>query len=209
MENSLAAFRAAVELGADGVELDVHTTADGVPVVHHDDVAGKSLISETRYTELRDHKLGNGEPMPTLARALSTLDTEVEVYVEVKTLPERDEQALLDVLKGGAAPHNYHVHSFDHRIVRRLKTRCPSLHTGILSVSYPVDPVAPLEAAGALTLWQQERMVDRALVRQLHRRVFAINAWTVDDPHRVEELLEMSVNGICTNCPDVARDVLG
>lgn len=208
-ENSLAAFRAALDLGAGGVELDVHTTSDGVPVVHHDDVAGGRLIGATPYSELRDHKLANGETIPTLEAVLSTLGTAIEVFIEIKTLPAAHDSALLAVMDAGPRPRSYHVHSFDHRIVKRIKKRRPSIPTGILSVAYLVDPLAALEAAGAITLWQQERMIDSDLVHTLHRQVFAVHAWTADDAERMKQLADLGVNAICTNRPDVAREVLG
>jgi glycerophosphoryl diester phosphodiesterase len=207
-ENSPAAFLRAVELGADGIELDVHSTADGVPVVHHDDVAGGQTIAHADYIELKDHKLENGEALPTLEAVLSMLDTAVDVFVELKTLPAEHDQTLLNTLDSGPAPHRYSVHSFDHRIIRRLKTRRPSLPAGILSVAYPVDPIAPLEAAGAVTLWQQERTIDGALVQAIQQDARSVYAWTVDNPNRIEQLAELGVNGICTNRPDVARKVL-
>ncbi len=209
VENSLAAFRAAVELGADGVELDVHATADGVLLVHHDPVIRGLPIGGTVYRDLREHRLENGEAVPQLTDVLSLLGEAVEGYVEVKSLPPACDAQLLAALSHGPAPARYHIHSFDHRIVKRLKDLQPSLSVGVLSVSYPVDPVAQVEAAGADTLWQHQGMVDAALVSGLAARAVSVLAWTVDDAARVTELAELGVNGICTNRPDLARDVLG
>ncbi|UCG85540.1 MAG: glycerophosphodiester phosphodiesterase [Gemmatimonadota bacterium] len=207
-ENSLAAFRAAEELGADGVELDVHTTLDGVAIVHHDAVADSHRIAEVRLGELRDHKLPNGEAIPLLADALSTLGTKLLVFVEVKTLPAEHDDRLLDVLRAGPAPGNYHVHSFDHRIIKRLKQRQPSLISGVLSASYPVKPLDQLEDAGATELWQVENQIDAGLIEAAHDKDYRVYAWTVDDPTRMRQLIEMGVDAICTNRPDVARRVV-
>jgi glycerophosphoryl diester phosphodiesterase len=186
----------------------MHCTADGVPVVHHDDELGGRLIASTPYTELRDYRLANDETLPTLADVLTLLDSAVEVFVELKSLAAQHDGALLRVLESGPAPQHYHIHSFDHRIVRRLKTQRPGLSNGVLSVAYPIDPTAPLAAAGAAALWQHERLIDRDLVHALHRKSLTVYAWTVDDPGRMRQLAEMGVNGICTNRPDVAHDAL-
>jgi glycerophosphoryl diester phosphodiesterase len=177
-ENSLAAFRAAIRLGADGVELDVHVTKDGATVVHHDPSAGSFPIAETRFRELRAHKLPNGE------------------------------RSLLDVLDAGPAPNHYHVHSFDHRIVKRLKTDRPSLPCGVLSTSYPVDPLAQMHDAGATELWQVQDMLDSQLIDAVHRAGHRIYTWTVDEPDLMRELIGLGVDAICTNRPDVAREIL-
>jgi glycerophosphoryl diester phosphodiesterase len=207
-ENSLAAFRAAIRLGADGVELDVHVTKDGATVVHHDPSAGSFPIAETRFRELRAHKLPNGETIPLLSDALSTLGTDVEVFVEVKDLPPEHDRSLLDVLDAGPAPNHYHVHSFDHRIVKRLKTDRPSLPCGVLSTSYPVDPLAQMHDAGATELWQVQDMLDSQLIDAVHRAGHRIYTWTVDEPDLMRELIGLGVDAICTNRPDVAREIL-
>lgn len=209
VENSLAAFQAARRMGADGVELDVHFTADGQPVVHHDPVAGPFAIFRTTLAELSRHRLANGEAIPTLAQVLTLMGHDTEVFVELKALDPRDDVHLLRVLEQGPALQRYHVHSFDHRIVRRLRDQHPALDTGVLSASYPLRPVAPLKDAGATTLWQQETLLDAELLEQAHRGGARVFAWTVDDPDRMRTLLSLGVDALCTNRPDVARQVVG
>ncbi len=208
LENTLAAFERARTLGADGVELDVRTTADGVPVVHHDGVAGPHLIRRKPLTVLRDYRLPNGEPVPTLAEALDVLGTDLQVFVEVKELRPRDDAHLLATLEHGPAPAHYQVHAFDHRIVRRLKAQRPTLACGVLSTSYPIRPLAPLEDAGASILWQEEALVDQELIDDAHASAVRVFAWTVDDRERMRILHSQGVDGLCTNRPDVAREVI-
>jgi glycerophosphoryl diester phosphodiesterase len=208
-ENSLAAFRAALELGADGVELDVHTTLDGIAMVHHDASVGSHRIAEVRLEELRDHKLPNGEAIPPLANALWTLGTKPLVFIELKTLPPHHDEQFLQTLQDGPAPENYHVHSFDHRIIKRLKRLEPSLPCGVLATSYPVNPLDQLKDARATELWQVESMIDSQLIEAAHRRRYRVYAWTVDEPIRMRQLIELGVNAVCTNRPDVARAVVG
>ncbi|NIM51505.1 MAG: hypothetical protein GTN62_11895 [Gemmatimonadales bacterium] len=209
VENSLAAFRAASAMGADGVELDVHVTADGVPVVHHDPAAGPRLIAAVDYQDLTGYRLSNGEPVPTLAQALGVMGPDLSVFVEVKSLAPEHDAVLLDVLDRGPHPARYQVHSFDHRIVQRLHAQRPALPGGILSSSYPILPFAPLEQVGAAVLWQQESLIDRDLVRGAHERGYQLYAWTVDEPERMRLLIEMEVDALCTNRPDVGRRVVG
>lgn len=209
-ENSLAAFRLAQAMGADGIELDIHVTADGVPIVHHDPTIGGMGIWRMSFAEVRErHPLANGEPVPTLAEALAAIDAGIPVYVEVKALAARDDRHLLAVLREGANPDRCQVHSFDHRIVRRLRAADPSLVTGVLSVSYPVQPVAAMRDAGASCLWQQESLIDAALVDTVHGEGAHLIAWTVDDPERIRSLRALGADAVCTNRPDMARQAIG
>ncbi|HEX9581630.1 MAG TPA: glycerophosphodiester phosphodiesterase [Gemmatimonadales bacterium] len=208
-ENSLAAFRAAVALGADGIELDVHDTADGEIVVHHDPQLGGRRIRDLSAAEARAQRLPNGEPVPTLTEALATIGSQTIVFIEVKSLDASHDGALLARMAAAPAPARCHVHGFDHRIIRRLKASGAELVAGVLSTSYPVDPFAQLTAAGAGELWQHEAMLDGPLIAGAHQRSLVVYAWTVDDAARMRAVLALGVDGICTNRPDVGRAAVG
>jgi len=205
LENSLAAFRAAAALGADAVELDVHAAADGTIVVHHDDAIAGRGIPQLAAKQLADLRLANGEGIPTLAQTLEAIGPRLQVFVEVKSLPPRFDDRLLDALRRGPNPDAYAVHAFDHRIVQRLGARSPALRRGVLSASYPVRPLVALEDAGATVLWQERTLVDRPLVEALHGAAMQIIVWTVDDPADMAQLLALGVDGICTNRPEIGR----
>jgi glycerophosphoryl diester phosphodiesterase len=209
VENSLSAFRLAHTMGADGIELDVHVTADGLPVVHHDPVIGGRPIWQLTREAVADQHLPNGEPVPTLAEALATIDRSLFVYVEVKALEPRDDHSFLAVLDSAPAPERYHVHSFDHRIVRRLRRHRSPLSTGVLSASYLIRPVLQLQDASADTLWQQDSLVDAELIAAVQEAGARLVTWTVDDPARMRVLASWGADGICTNRPDVAKEALG
>jgi glycerophosphoryl diester phosphodiesterase len=208
VENSLAAFRAAGPLGADAVELDIHATVDGTLIVHHDaTVAGSRPIAQLTTREVRALALPNGAPVPTLSEALDAAGP-LGVFVEVKELPPQFDGRLFDAFDHGPNPAGYAVHSFDHRVVRRLGHARPALPRGVLSSSYLVDPLAALAAAGATTLWQERTLVDRALVDLLHGADARLLVWTVDDPAEMRHLLALEVDGLCTNHPDRARQAV-
>ncbi len=208
LENTLAAFRRASAMGADGVELDVHATADGAIVVHHDvDVAGR-LIRETTLLELREHRLANGEPIPTLSEALEVIDG--TAYVEVKALDETADAELFRVFDegmrgGGEVPH---VHSFEHKLIRRLHNKRPDLTYGALSVAVPVSPEVAWRDAGATDVWQEHELISPDYVELAHSHGCKVFAWTVDDPERMRWLNELGVDGVCTNKPDVGKNCL-
>jgi glycerophosphoryl diester phosphodiesterase len=202
-ENSRAAFRAARARGADAVELDIHASADGVLFVHHDEVVSGVHITRAGSAQVRALRLPNGESVPTLEDALAAIDPALRVFVEVKSLPPTFDDRLLALLdaSGGRCA----VHGFDHRIVRRLGLARPELPRGVLLASYPLRPLEPLQDTGASVLWEDQGLIDGALVETLHGAGYQIYAWTVNAPDDVRRLVALGVDGLCTNAPDVAR----
>ena len=204
-ENSLAAFRLAGRLGADGVELDIHATSDGALVVHHDDTVGGVHIPSATAEAVRAQRLPNGETPPLLEEALRAIGPRLRVYVEIKTLPSACDAHLLTVLDAGPHPAGYAVHAFDHRLLRRLGALRPSLPRGVLSASYPIRPLVPLMDAGAVGFWMERSLVDGELAALLHIAGAQLIAWTVDDAVEMVRLAGLGVDGLCTNRPDLGR----
>jgi glycerophosphoryl diester phosphodiesterase len=204
-ENSRAAFRRAVMLDADGVELDIHSTRDGGIVVHHDpEIPGMGPIAELTLAQARQLRIPNGETVPMLAEILELVGDR-DVWVEVKSLAADYDHMLLAVLEKGPAPQRYAVHSFDHRIVHRLGEREPRLRRGILLSAYLRDSVAVMRSVGATTLWQDWQQVDQELVTQVHEAGFAVIAWTVNEIGDLDRMVRLGVDGLCGNYPDRIR----
>ena len=208
LENSLAAFQAAAPQGADGVELDVHATADGELIVHHDESVGHTPIPRATARAITALRLSNGEPVPTLSQALAAIAPRLQVFIEVKSLPPRWDERLFEILDRGPNPAGYAVHSFDHRIVRRLGEKRPSLPRGVLMGAYPVRPLSAMEDAGASILWQEQSLADEMLVHTVQRAGARIFVWTVDEPGDLARFVAWGVDGICTNLPARARQAV-
>lgn len=209
-ENSLPGFALALALGVDGIELDVHLTRDGVPVVHHDpDLGGASPLAGRRIAdlsldELRAHALAPDVPVPTLAEVCALADGRATLYVEVKARDAEDAVAALLAPHGARTP----VHSFDHRVARGVRDRAPGTPVGVLSVSYLVDTVGAMRAASARDLWQHWSMIDAALVEAVHTSGGRLIAWTVNEPTHAIALARLGVDGICTDVPDLLAPAL-
>ncbi len=204
-ENSRAAFRRAIMLDADGVELDIHATQDGGIVVHHDpEIPGVGPIAELTLAQARQLRIPNGEALPVLTEILDLVGDR-DVWVEVKGLPPEYDPVLLAILDRGPAPQRYAIHSFDHRIVHRLGEARPSLRRGILLSAYLRDPVSVMRAAGATTLWQEWQQVDQDLVTQVHEAGSAVVAWTVNEIGDLDRMVRLGVDGLCGNYPDRIR----
>jgi glycerophosphoryl diester phosphodiesterase len=213
-ENSLPGFAAALALGVDGIELDVHLTADGVLVVHHDPELGRPAIAAAPFrghaiaaltsAQVASHELAPGIGVPTLDAVLADVDGRATVYVEVKA--DGAEAAVRAWLRG--REEWTAVHSFDHRVPHRCKRAHPALAVGVLSSSYLLDNIAPMAAVGARDLWQHWALIDAALVHAVHDAGGRVIAWTANDPTAIVALARLGVDGICTDVAAVARDAL-
>jgi glycerophosphoryl diester phosphodiesterase len=204
-ENSLAAFRAAADRGADAAELDIHTTADGALIVHHDEKIRDHVIAHCSFHQVRELRLPNGEPVPTLEEALAAILPRLIACIEIKALAPRWDETLFDVVERTGMPERVILHGFDHRLVHRLGEKRPLLRRGVLSASYPMHPVRCLEDADASVFWQHRNHVDEALVQSIHGAGMALYVWTVDEPEEMRRFLALGVDGIVTNLPDLAR----
>lgn len=178
--------------------------------MHHDSaVPGLGLIANLSFQEVRTARLSNGETIPTLEESLDAMlgsKTPMgEVWIELKALPEPSDTTLLATIDRSPLPDRCAVHSFDHRIIARLGARRPSLRRGVLSTSYPVDPLAPLVAAGSNVLWQEWHLIDAPLITAIHRLNGEIIAWTVNDLESARGLERLGVDAICGNWPDRLR----
>jgi glycerophosphoryl diester phosphodiesterase len=198
LENSLAAFRAAAPQGADAVELDIHATADGELIVHHDETIAGTPIAASSARTIAALRLPNGEPVPTLSQALGAIPAPLQVFVEVKSLAPRWDDRLLETLDHGPNPAGYAVHGFDQEIVRRLADRRPALRRGAFTL-------AALQRARASILWQDRSGAVEPLVRDMHAAGIQLFVWTVDAPAEMTRFLAWGVDGICTNFPERAR----
>lgn len=203
-ENTIPGFLRAIEQGADAIELDVHATRDGVVVVHHDfaprapgHVPPTRKLADLTLADLERYPLEGGVPIPTLAQVLGAVGGRAAVYVEIKATGI--EQRVVDVI--GRANARCSVHSFDHRIVRRVRELAPVLPTGVLLASYLLDLTAVLRGAGASDLWEQWEHIDQPLVDEAKRAGARVIAWTVNEPEDARRLASMGVAGICTDLP--------
>ena len=215
-ENTVAAFVAAGQQGADGVELDVRRTRDGVLVICHDPhvrrVDGAAIVIAD--TDSRDLP----ESVATLAEALDACG-DLVVNVEIKHgtdepgfEPDRRlADQVLDEWSGRGRAPGIIVSSFDFAMIERIRAVDPRVPTGylVLAATEPVDAVQRCIDGGHSALHPWDPLVDQSVVDRCHEAGLAINVWTVDDPERMKMLESWGVDGVVTNRPGLARAALG
>lgn len=213
-ENTLPAFRGALDDGADGVELDVRRTADGSLAVRHEPTLpdGRPLLALSE-TELP------GE-IPLLGAALDVLRPATVVNVEIKNWPDDPDfdaseelaervVALLeerDELDDGRLL----VSAFHLPTVDRVHELAPGLATGwlVLDALDPGPLVERVAKHGHVALHPHHVFVNEELVRVAHTSGLAVNTWTCDDADRIAWLADIGVDAVVTNHPLVALRAL-
>ena len=214
-ENTLPSFLRALELQADGIELDVHCTKDRVVVVHHDEIpratppsgklAGRRIDALT-FDELQGFSVRGLALISTLAEALAVIKGRADVFIELKGTAIEHE--VVAVIRESIAPGRCAVHSFDHAQVARARVLAPEIRGGILFDRRAVDPVASMRAADALDVWPSHEHVDEALVSAVHEAGGRVIPWTVNKAAQAVGLAALGVDGLCTDFIPVLRAAL-
>ena len=211
-ENTVGAFRLARELGADWVELDARRTADGRVIVHHDaELADGRVIVELERADLP----------PSVCDLTDALDAceGMSINIEIKNWPadpDFDETELVARYVVGLVQerslHDRVLISCFHyptiQLVRELDPTIPTAFLHILVDRSWDDLAADVAAAGHVALHPWDGLVDESLMKAATANGLEVNVWTVDDPARMAELIDLGVHGLCTNVPDVARQAV-
>ncbi len=220
-ENTLAAFRRALEIGVDAVETDVHLSSDGEPVVLHESTLdrttdGHGLVKEHSFAALRRLDAGRwfderfaGERIPTLEEALDVLRP-VRVIVEIKNGPvyyEGIAARVADVVRR-SGHKAITVSSFDHPVLREMRRLAPDMETAALYMGRLIDPLRLAREVGAGILHPYWMWITPDLVRAAHAAGLQVETWTVDEPAHQAHVVSLGVDGIITNQPVRLRSLL-
>jgi len=237
-ENTLAAFRKAIELGVDALEMDLQVTRDGEVVVIHDETLdrttdGRGSIADLTLEEVKRGDAGakfapafRGERVPTLREVIHLVkaggNDRVRLSLEIKFArglegkPEDIEERVLAVLQAAGFVGRVTVQSFHHPSPAKMKRLDPRIPTGLLvgSRNVPPDPVARVREFQADYYAPEYRLVTADLVQTLHRAGIPLVIWTVNDTAEVRRLIGLGVgslsgDGMISDYPDRVLAVLG
>ncbi|MBM7634963.1 glycerophosphodiester phosphodiesterase [Geomicrobium sediminis] len=228
-ENTIAAFDKAVEIGADYIEVDVHMSKNNEVVVIHDATVNRTTDGEGRVNDftLRElHQLDagswfsdeyKGEQIPTLGEVLDRYLGEIGILIEVKdpaNYNNMERFVAIELIKRQLrkpTDEEVIVQSFDHASMERFHNILPDVPIGVLVSNNP-NGISDEQLKAFQTYADYTNpnhlMVDQDLVTRIQDHGMQISTWTVNDPNRMEELVEYGVDGIITDFPDRLQDVL-
>ncbi|MDQ1495823.1 MAG: glycerophosphoryl diester phosphodiesterase [Actinomycetota bacterium] len=219
-ENTMLAFERAVRLGYRYVETDVHVTSDGVLLAFHDDVLdrvtdGRGRVDSLPWSVVQHAKVDGREPIPLFEDLLGAFP---EIRVNIDPKHDGAVPALVGVLRKCDAIDRVCVGAFSDRRLARVRallgpTVCTSLGprniAKLRSASYGV-PVGrlPSPCAQVPTSVRGVSLVDERFVAAAHARGVKVHVWTIDDRAEMIRLLDLGVDGLMTDRPEVLREVL-
>jgi glycerophosphoryl diester phosphodiesterase len=226
-QNTLAAFLLAAEMGADGIELDVHLSADGKVVVIHDDTVdattdGHGRVSQMTLLELQALDAGNwfapqfsGERIPTLEQVFDVVGHRLLINIEIKVEagyhPIDQEFEIVRLIEDYQMTHRVIVSSFAPNSLRRVRKLNPYIPLGLL-YNKP-EPVFWPSLLNWLfvaydALHPHFKMVHAKYMTKARQRGKRVHVWTVNDVQDMRHMRDLGVDAIITNYPDVLASVL-
>ncbi len=217
-ENTLKAFKKAIELKADMVEFDIHKTKGGEIVIIHDSdtlsITGvQGLIKEMTLEEIKKLDAGEGEKIPTLLELIKVAKEKVGLQIEIKSSGLLEK--LIKLLKGENLVNTSIVSCFAFGELVKLKNLEPIIRLGFL---LPEDLVRVRQIKRKIlkavdnkfyAIHPHFNITDKEIVDFAHDNGLKVNVWTVNDKDDMERLIQLGVDGIITDDISMANELLG
>ena len=228
-ENTMAAFRKAIEIGADMIELDVLLSRDGQVVVIHDATLdrttnGTGNVAEHSLAELADLDGGTwfspaykNQRIPTLKEVLDLARGKILVNVEIKTEAVTDElgggitEKVVELVRTHDMRDQVVVSSFDPRALEQMRRLDPGITTAALfnrDLHEGKSPREVMDEVGSRGFNVSHERVDAAVTRICHEMGRPVAVYTVNEVEKMEELLELGVDALFTDFPDRLLELL-
>lgn len=223
-ENTMLAFRKAVEEGVDGIELDVQLTKDGEVVIIHDETIdrttdGKGLVVSYTYDELRKFDASfkfRGQcgfnPIPTLREYFELVkDKNLVTNIELKTgLNEYFgiEEKVWKLIEEYRLEDRVLISSFNHYSVLRMKSIAPNLKYGLLTETWIINAGKYTEDVGVECYHPHFFSMTAENVKELKEHNIEINVYTVNEEKDIRDMIEKGIDIVIGNYPDLTKKIL-
>ena len=225
-ENTLTAIKKAIEMKADGIEIDIQLTKDGKIVVIHDwkvdrTTTGRGFVYELDLDYIRSLDAGQwytkdfiGEVVPTLEEVLDILPSDMMLNIEIKDIARKHsniEEKMLEVLRKYPEKFdNVIVSSFHHDKIKRLQELEPKLKLALLTNSEFIEIEKYLLNNGLkpYSYHPELDLISKKDVEILHENGIKVFVWTVNKEEDLAYLEKLGVDGVITNYPDIMKELL-
>ncbi len=206
-ENTLEAFRAALDADIYGVELDIHLSADGVPVVIHDDLLqrttnGMGSVTGKTVAELRELDAGNGQYVPTFDEVVELVDGRLHFDIEIKGT--NCEQGVLDVLQRHPGTRAA-ISASDWEVLSRVRSLDQEFELWVLTNTVTREALDVARELSATTLAVKSLAISRSSMNKSTSAGLEVMAWTVNSQTEADRLRSLGVAAICTDDPTEIR----
>lgn len=223
-ENTLFAIEQGMELGADAVEIDVRFTLDSVPVLMHDETLGRTTndiynrkVANVTLEEIKELDAGGlfsssflFEQVPTLQEAFDFIDRRVDMYIEIKEPFPDSGEMIVSMIEEARMVQRVKILSFNKNILMQVKALNSDIETVLLLSSFfgDINALATNDYADNYGLYQQLALNNIEYVRTLQKAGKGVFVWTVNNGTRIREVNNLGVDGIITDSPRIAREIV-
>lgn len=209
-ENTLQAFRKALELNSDGIELDVHLSADGHIIVMHDDTIdkmtnGKGDINSYTLAELKSFRIAGKFQIPTLNEVFDLVDKKCFINVELKNADtSKNVVSLIEeyINKKSWNYEHFIISSFDWNALKEVQKLNPNISIGVLTEEDLDMALAFAETIKAKAIHPDFQLLNKEKVLQIQEKGFLVFPWTVNSEEDIQKVKSYQVNGIISDNPD-------
>lgn len=210
-QNSISSLQNSYKIGVYGSEFDVHITHDGEVVVFHDDDVDGIKIENANYADIKDKRLKNGEPIPTLQQYLEAAKTlgNMKLILEVKEHKQKADEdrcidATLKLVKAAGLENRTQYISFSKHACDYLVLKAPGA-----KVSYLNGDLTPAEAkkAGYAGIDYEDKVFkeNQTWIKEARKLGLITNVWTVDDLNDINYFFKQGIDYVTTNEPVKAK----
>jgi len=209
-ENTLQAFQKALELNSDGIELDVHLSADGHIIVMHDDTIdkmtnGKGDINSYTLAELKSFRIAGKFQIPTLNEVFDLVDKKCFINVELKNADtSKNVVSLIEkyITEKGWNYEHFIISSFDWNALKEVQKLNPNIPIGVLTEEDLDMALAFAETIKAKAIHPDFQLLNKEKVLQIQEKGFLVFPWTVNSEEDIQKVKSYQVNGIISDNPD-------
>lgn len=207
-ENTLKSIQAALEIGVDGIEVDVQSCLDDYVIIHDSwldrTTNGVGKVHHTNLASIKTLDAGLGQSVPTLQELLQLNNNQTLLNLELKHTFELNKLVKildLNIANKIISPDNLLISSFDHHQLKWMKQQLPWLKIGALTSSIPLHYAAFAQELNAFSVHVDKDFVNADFVKDAHARGLEIYAYTVDKYEDVKKLHQLDIDGIFSNFP--------
>lgn len=209
-ENTLQAFQKALDLHADGIELDVHLNADGHIIVIHDETIdrttnGKGLVNTFSLAELKSFLIDEKYQIPTLNEVFDLVDKKCLINIELKGLGTSSKVVPLIEEYISEKNWNYEhfiVSSFDWNLLQETSNLNSNIPIGVLTEENLDTALAFAEKIKARAIHPDYQLLNAENTREIQKKGFLVLPWTVDSEEDIRKIKSYNVDGIISDFPD-------
>lgn len=220
-ENTLSSFRKALEIGVDGIELDIRFTKDKEIIVIHDNLVdrttnGKGKINELTLKQIKklniiDKTTGKllNETIPTLKEVIDLVRDRAILWIEMKE--KGGEEKIIKLLESKGVMSNVTLISFNSQNLKKVKIINPLVSTGIIignTRGTSSNFLQEVLGCYADIVDIEQKFISEEIVKMIHSQGKMVGVWTVNEKKKMKKFVEMGVEMLSTNYPQILKELL-